>query len=296
MGLCAGSKKPPEGGLLEANRGGHLAAAASFSHFLMKLFLAAPARALPFLSTALAAQAAAAPSAPAPFSHFLMKLALAAPASFLAAESASHCFLASASHFFIWLVSAAPASFLSAESLLQVANALEQVTDYWSPRIVGQVNDQYIKVAKHKAEDSKISIRNIRRHAKDALDRLQKDGRLSNAELARRVNLSPPATHARLRRLVRNMIYVGIVAHLIDMDLNEVEKALQKQLGKHKEMVFTFRGEPVTATTTKAWYAAVKRAGVHPLRFHDLRDQIVTRRAAALAPSGVAPPSSKKTA
>ena len=33
------------------------------------------------------------------------------------------------------------------------------------------------------------------------LDILQSEGRLSNAELARRVNLSPPATHARLRRL-----------------------------------------------------------------------------------------------
>jgi len=30
---------------------------------------------------------------------------------------------------------------------------------------------------------------------------LQQDGWLSNAELARTINLSPPATHARLRRL-----------------------------------------------------------------------------------------------
>ena len=29
---------------------------------------------------------------------------------------------------------------------------LEKVTDYWSPRILGQVNDQYIKVAKLKGE------------------------------------------------------------------------------------------------------------------------------------------------
>jgi Lrp/AsnC family leucine-responsive transcriptional regulator len=40
----------------------------------------------------------------------------------------------------------------------------------------------------------------------DATDKLilqilQEEGRLSNAELARRVSLSPPATHARLRRL-----------------------------------------------------------------------------------------------
>jgi len=29
-----------------------------------------------------------------------------------------------------------------------IAAALEQVTDHWTPRIVGRVNDQYVKVAK----------------------------------------------------------------------------------------------------------------------------------------------------
>ncbi len=43
----------------------------------------------------------------------------------------------------------------------------------------------------------------------DAVDKallraLQTDGRLSNVELARRINLSPPATHARLRRLEKD--------------------------------------------------------------------------------------------
>jgi len=36
---------------------------------------------------------------------------------------------------------------------------------------------------------------------KTILDILQSEGRISNAELARRVNLSPPATHARIKRL-----------------------------------------------------------------------------------------------
>jgi DNA-binding Lrp family transcriptional regulator len=36
---------------------------------------------------------------------------------------------------------------------------------------------------------------------KAILQELQTDGRVSNAELARRVNLSPPAIHARLKRL-----------------------------------------------------------------------------------------------
>jgi ribosome recycling factor len=34
----------------------------------------------------------------------------------------------------------------------------------------------FIKVARHKAEESKVAIRNIRRHAKDAIDKLVKNG------------------------------------------------------------------------------------------------------------------------
>ncbi len=49
-------------------------------------------------------------------------------------------------------------------------------------------------------------IKNIQDFSLDDVDRailsaLQTDGRLSNVELARKVNLSPPGTHARLRRL-----------------------------------------------------------------------------------------------
>lgn len=44
------------------------------------------------------------------------------------------------------------------------------------PQLTEERRKEYIKQAKGKAEDSKISIRNIRRHAKDGLDKLQKDG------------------------------------------------------------------------------------------------------------------------
>ena len=54
----------------------------------MKLVLAAPASALPFLSMAFASHAGAA-AALKSFSHFLMKLVLAAPLSFLSAACAS---------------------------------------------------------------------------------------------------------------------------------------------------------------------------------------------------------------
>ncbi len=39
---------------------------------------------------------------------------------------------------------------------------------------------------------------------KNILQILQNDARISNTELARRVNLSPPATHARVRRLEKD--------------------------------------------------------------------------------------------
>jgi mannose-6-phosphate isomerase-like protein (cupin superfamily) len=36
--------------------------------------------------------------------------------------------------------------------VLNFRTELEQVADYWSPRVVGRVNDQYVKVAKLKGE------------------------------------------------------------------------------------------------------------------------------------------------
>ncbi len=56
----------------------------------------------------------------------------------------------------------------------------------------------------------------------DDLDRkilslLQSDGSLSNVELARRINLSPPATHARVKRLEQEGIVHAYTA-LVDRD------------------------------------------------------------------------------
>ena len=39
-------------------------------------------------------------------------------------------------------------------------------------------------------------------------------------------------TDAKLRRLVRNMIYDGVLSFLLDIELDEMKKALDKQLGK----------------------------------------------------------------
>src|SRR5688500_1397268 len=42
---------------------------------------------------------------------------------------------------------------------------------------------------------------------------------------------------AKLRRLVKNMIYDGVLSHLLDIDLGEMEKALTKQMGKKPKAV-----------------------------------------------------------
>ncbi|MCB9137420.1 MAG: Lrp/AsnC family transcriptional regulator [Caldilineaceae bacterium] len=44
------------------------------------------------------------------------------------------------------------------------------------------------------------------------LQELQENGRITNAELARRINLSPPAVHARIRRLEEAGYIRGYVA------------------------------------------------------------------------------------
>ena len=44
------------------------------------------------------------------------------------------------------------------------------------PQLTEERRKEFIKVAHRKAEDARVSIRNIRRHAKEQLDRLAKDG------------------------------------------------------------------------------------------------------------------------
>jgi ribosome recycling factor len=44
------------------------------------------------------------------------------------------------------------------------------------PELSEERRKEYIKIARHKAEDSRVSIRNIRRHGKDSIDKLVKGG------------------------------------------------------------------------------------------------------------------------
>ena len=53
------------------------------------------------------------------------------------------------------------------------------------PELTEERRREYIKVAKTKAEDAKVSIRNIRRHAKETLDHLSRDGEAGEDDVAR---------------------------------------------------------------------------------------------------------------
>ena len=53
------------------------------------------------------------------------------------------------------------------------------------PQLTEERRREFIKLAKSKAEDSRVSIRNIRRHAKEQLDRLAKDGEVGEDDVAR---------------------------------------------------------------------------------------------------------------
>ena len=49
--------------------------------------------------------------------------------------------------------------------------------------------------------------------------------------------VAPVCPDAKLRRLVRNMIYDGVLAKLLDIDMEQMEKALTKQLGRKAKAV-----------------------------------------------------------
>ena len=67
------------------------------------------------------------------------------------------------------------------------------------PELSEERRREYIKVARHKAEDSRVSIRNIRRHAKDSIDKLVKNGDAGEDD-GRRAEARARRAHPQLRR------------------------------------------------------------------------------------------------
>jgi len=51
------------------------------------------------------------------------------------------------------------------------------------PELTEDRRKDYIRQAKHKAEEGRVSVRNVRRHAKQALDKMEKDGEAGKDEV-----------------------------------------------------------------------------------------------------------------
>ncbi|WP_148574515.1 ribosome recycling factor [Nocardioides caldifontis] len=51
------------------------------------------------------------------------------------------------------------------------------------PELTEERRKDYIKVARSKAEEGRVSVRNIRRHAKQTLDKLEKDGEVGKDDV-----------------------------------------------------------------------------------------------------------------
>ncbi len=53
------------------------------------------------------------------------------------------------------------------------------------PQLTEERRKEFIKMAKSKAEDARVAVRNVRRHSMDALKKLEKDGEISEDDLSR---------------------------------------------------------------------------------------------------------------
>lgn len=53
------------------------------------------------------------------------------------------------------------------------------------PELTAERRKEYVKLARQKAEEARVSVRNVRRHAKETLDRLARDGEAGEDDVAR---------------------------------------------------------------------------------------------------------------
>ena len=80
------------------------------------------------------------------------------------------------------------------------------------PLLTEERRRDYIKIARHKAEDARVSVRNIRRRAKEELDRIEKDGEAGEDEVGR--------AEKELESLTKK--HVELIDHLLASKENEL--------------------------------------------------------------------------
>jgi len=69
------------------------------------------------------------------------------------------------------------------------------------PQLTEERRKELIKVARHKAEEGRISIRNVRRHAKDSLDKLVKEGEVGEDDVVRAEKELEKLTHTYVEQV-----------------------------------------------------------------------------------------------
>jgi ribosome recycling factor len=63
------------------------------------------------------------------------------------------------------------------------------------PQLTEERRKEYIKIVKTKGEDAKVSLRGVRRNAKEALEKLQKDGSVGKDDVHRAEKALDESTH-----------------------------------------------------------------------------------------------------
>jgi 2-oxoglutarate ferredoxin oxidoreductase subunit alpha len=81
--------------------------------------------------------------------------------------------------------------------------------------------------------------------------------------------VAPVCPEARLRKLVRNMIYDGVLAHLLGVEMEEIHKALFKQFGARKAKAAELNWGAVQAGRN---YAAQNLVKTDPLRIERMNE------------------------
>lgn len=69
------------------------------------------------------------------------------------------------------------------------------------PQLTEERRREYIKTAKQKAEDSRVAIRNIRRHANQVLDKMVKDGDVGEDDVKRAEKHLDDVTHRHVAHI-----------------------------------------------------------------------------------------------